>query len=274
MESPRLGAVAYGLQAGAVGMNRVCLGPCLALVITLLAAPAARAAVSPEGWLIQQSALCNPAIHAAEQRYHLPTGLLAAMARAESGRPITSMNDIRPWPWTIDADGEGLFLDSKTAAVAWMSLQGSRHKYVDVGCLQVDLKLHPRAFASLEQAFDPRANADYAARYLSGLYRNEAARNWNIAVGLYHSHLPSLAAAYRDQVAMLGERILRGVLAPVPLFVRAIRQGTLYVPSGRGKSTPIDVDRQPARTRRRLSACEIARILGPYLNGSAKRCAR
>ena len=27
------------------------------------------------------------------------------IAQAESGRPISSLAEIRPWPWTIDADG-------------------------------------------------------------------------------------------------------------------------------------------------------------------------
>jgi hypothetical protein len=181
------------------------------------------------------------------------------------------MNDIRPWPWTIDADGMGLFLDSKAAAVAWVVQQTSRHRYIDVGCMQVDLAMHPKAFASLEQAFDPMANADYAARYLSALYR-EAGGNWDVAVGLYHSHSPSLAAAYRDRVALAGARILHGVLEPVPLYVRAIRQGTLRVPLSSGGSTPINVNRQPAlRARHRFSSCQIAQILGPYLSGGGSR---
>jgi hypothetical protein len=134
--------------------------------------------------------------------------------------------------------------------------------------------MHPRAFASLEEAFDPATNADYAARYLSGLYRDEAGRNWNIAVGLYHSHTVTLAAAYRDRVALVGEQVIRGVLEPVPLYVRAIRQGTLRVALGTGRSTPINVHRQPsARPQPRPSACRIAQVLGSYLNGPASsRC--
>lgn len=240
---------------------------CVALIAISVQA---KAATDPQAWLIGQSALCAPAIHTAEQRYKIPDGLLAAIARAESGRPITGMTDIRAWPWTIDADGNGLFLDSKAAAVAWVSQQKARHHYIDVGCLQVDLTLHPQAFASLDQAFDPTANADYAARYLAELYHTEAGANWNIAVGLYHSHTLSLAAAYRDQVAMVGKNIARGVLDPVPLFVRAVRQGTLRIPLGGGRSTPINVNRQPVlRARRRFSSCQIARILGPYLNASS-----
>jgi hypothetical protein len=251
-----------------------------ALVMAMFVAPqrigaAQEQPVSPEGWVIEQSALCSSAIREAEQRHRLPSGLLDSIARAESGRPVRAMNDIRPWPWTINADGEGLFLDGKPAAVAWVQQQRPRHKYIDVGCLQVDLTLHPQAFASLQEAFDPTANADYAARFLSDLYHGEAGRNWNVAVGLYHSHTAILAAVYRDRVAMAGDRILRGVLEPVPLYARAIRQGTLRVPLSSGRSTPINVNRQPAsRSHHRLSPCQIAQVLGPYLNGSGSntRC--
>lgn len=252
----------------------------VALVAAMLVAPSTNGAaeeqpIPPEEWVIEQSALCTSAIREAEQRHRLPSGLLDAIARAESGRPVTAMNDIRAWPWTIDADGEGLFLDGKAAAVAWVQQQRPHHRYIDVGCLQVDLTLHPKAFASLQEAFDPTANADYAARFLSDLYHSEAGGNWNVAVGLYHSHTAILAGAYRDRVAMVGERILHGVLEPVPLYVRAIRQGTLRIPLSSGRSTPINVNRQPAsRSHHRLSPCQIAQILGPYLNGSGSntRC--
>ncbi len=246
----------------------------LVICVSDAASAAEQDAVSPESWELQQSALCSSAIRDAEQRYHLPSGLLTSIARVESGRPLTAMNDVRPWPWTIDADGDGLFLDSKAAAVAWVAQEVSHRRYIDVGCLQVDLTLHPRAFASFDEAFDPVANADYAARYLMSLYRDEAGHNWNVAVGLYHSHTASLAADYRDHIAMAGARILRGVLEPVPLYVRAIRQGTLRLPLGAGKSTPINVNRQPARSRHRFSTCQIERVLGSYLNTSASndRC--
>jgi len=223
-------------------------------------------------WMVEQSSLCTSAIHDAERNTRIPAGLLEAIAKAESGRTMTATDDVRSWPWTIDADGQDLFLDSKAAAIAWVSQERSRHKYIDVGCLQVDLAYHPEAFASLEEAFDPVANANYAARHLLGLYRGPAGRDWNVAVGLYHSHTAIMAAAYRDRVAMIGAEILRGVLAPVPLYVRTIREGTLRLPLASGKSTPINVNRQPAaRPHRRLSSCEIERILGSYLNSPSNR---
>jgi soluble lytic murein transglycosylase-like protein len=57
---------------------------------------------------------------------------------------------------------------------------------------------HPRAFASLEEAFDPRRNALYAARYLNALYGTY--KDWVQAAGAYHSETPSLAEPYRQQV--------------------------------------------------------------------------
>jgi len=225
-------------------------------------------------WLLEQSGFCTMAAQQAEQRYHLPRGLLIAIAKAESGRPVSSLADVRPWPWTIDADGTGLFLDSKPAAVAWVRTQISRHSFVDVGCMQVDLAYHADAFASLEQAFDPVANTDYAARLLLRLYLGEAGGSWDVAVGLYHSHTSLLAAMYRDRVATIGTDIERGTLTDVPLYMRAIRQGTLRLPLSGGRTALINVHRQPARrARHSYTVCQIEQILGPYLSGNARAAA-
>jgi Transglycosylase SLT domain len=232
--------------------------------------------VAVSDWEVQQSELCDAALRQAESRYHLPANLLQSIAKAESGRPITSLSDIRAWPWTIDADGTGLFLDSKAAAIAWMQQQARHHSFVDVGCMQVDLHYHPDAFASIEDAFDPTANVDYAARLLLDLYHGEAGGNWDVAVGLYHSQTPMLAAEYRDRVASIGAGVLHGVLRGVPLYVSAIRQGTLRLALGGGRVTLINVHRQPAaRSRHRYTACQIVELLGPYLNsrGRSGACA-
>jgi hypothetical protein len=200
--------------------------------------------------------------------------LLQSIARAESGLPGISSGAVRPWPWTVDADGSGLFFDSKTAAIAWVHDQASHHDFIDVGCMQVDLHFHPQAFASMDEAFDPDTNADYAARLLLALHNGEAGGSWDVAVGLYHSHSALLAAEYRDRVAMLGSDILHGTLKGVPLYVSAIRQGTLRLPLANGKTTSINVNRQPARrSRHPFTKCQIERILGPYLNDAGRSAA-
>jgi hypothetical protein len=96
--------------------------------------------------------------------------------------------------------------------------------------MQVDLHYHAHAFTSMDDALDPEMNADYAARLLLTLYGGETGGSCDVAVGLYHSHSALLAAEYRDRVAMLGSDILHGTLRGVPLYVRAIRQGTLRLP--------------------------------------------
>ncbi len=247
------------------------LAPVLVLILALLAPGLAAArdgtsAAPPPSWDEQQSALCTQAIAAAQTRHHLPAGLLGTMAKVESGRPINTLADIRPWPWTVDADGEGIFFESKQAAVVWTELALARGvPFIDVGCLQVDLQMHPHAFASLAQAFDPAANADYAARYLTEL-RAEADGNWYAAVGLYHSHTPELAAGYRQQVADMGAGIVTGRGGPAPLYVRAMRQGTLRLRLVGGGVQVINTHRQPTlRRHQRLSACQVATIMRPLL---------
>jgi hypothetical protein len=236
-----------------------------------LAAPAAAAAPAAD-WQATQSNQCRTAIAAAESKYHLPPNLLDSIAKVESGRPIAPLGQVQPWPWTIDADGQALFLDSKAAAVAWARqglLRGVR--FMDIGCMQVDWQLHPNAFKSLDQAFDPAANADYAARYLRSLYA-EAHGDWNVAVGWYHSHTVDLAEDYRNRVALVGAGILTGIGGPEPLFQRAIRQGSLRMAMVGGGVLTINVHRQPRRFARPMSRCRVARELAPLLASRVRGC--
>jgi hypothetical protein len=237
------------------------------------AAPVLAAAAPGPDWQSNQSAMCRTAIAAAESKYQLPTNLLGTIAKVESGRPIAALGQVQPWPWTIDADGQGVFLDSRAAAVAW-ARQGLQRgvRFMDVGCMQVDWQLHPDAFGSLEQAFDPDANADYAARYLRSLYL-ESHGNWNVAVGWYHSHTVDLAEDYRDRVALVGAGILTGIGAPEPLFERAIRQGSLRMAMVGGGTLLINIHRQPrARAGKAPSRCRIARELAPLLSSRVRGC--
>ena len=152
--------------------------------------------------------------------------------------------------------------------------QAAQHTFVDVGCMQVDLHYHWGSFASIDDAFNPEMNADYAARLLLALHNGEAGGSWDVAVGLYYSHSSLLVAEYRDRVAMLGSDILHGTLGGVPLYVRAIRLATLRLPLADGKTTLISVNRQPARrSRHSFTKRQIEKILGPYLSNAARGAA-
>jgi hypothetical protein len=142
---------------------------------------------------------CEQAGRQAERAHDLPSGLLLAIGRVESGRWDAARGRVVPWPWAIDAGGNGTLLDTKEAAIAHTAaLRDAGTRNVDVGCYQINLASHPSAFTDLQQAFDPVANADYAARFLDQLHAHLG--NWNDAVAAYHSAQPDLGTPYRQAV--------------------------------------------------------------------------
>lgn len=145
------------------------------------------------------SQLCESAIYSAEHTLRLPVRLLGAIAEVESGRP-DSAGVIHPWPWTINAEGQGQYFASKQQAIdAVRTLQLRGVRSIDVGCMQVNLMHHPNAFASLDEAFDPTANAHYAGRFLNSLYGESG--SWLQAAAAYHSQTPAIGAPYQAMVA-------------------------------------------------------------------------
>src|ERR1700733_13380817 len=115
----------------------------------------------------EQGLLCRRAMQQAEIGSGLPQGLLEGIARVESGGVGPGTGRMHPWPWTIDAEGQGSFFPTKEEAIAFTrQLQARGVQSIDVGCLQVNLMHHPDAFGSLDEAFDPDANARYAVRFL------------------------------------------------------------------------------------------------------------
>ncbi len=185
-----------------------------------LATPAAAKPRAPAAR--DASTLCGAAIAAAQRGGTLPPRLLAAIGLVESGRRDPRSGVWAPWPWTIDAAGQPAFFDSKAEAVAAVrALQARGVQSIDVGCMQVNLAQHPRAFASLEQAFDPAANVRYAVQFLGALF--ERSKAWPTAAGLYHSATPGLGAAYQRRVMAAwpdGARFAAGatpITGPSPL---------------------------------------------------------
>jgi hypothetical protein len=156
---------------------------------------------------------CRAAIRAAEQAAAIPSQLMAAIGRVESGRREPD-GSVDPWPWSINAEGESHIFESKAAAIAAVrALQANGMRSIDVGCMQVNLQHHPTAFATLEQAFDPVANATYAARFLRQLHDQTGA--WPTATAWYHSATPELGDDYRRKVmAVLPEERKRADDAP------------------------------------------------------------
>jgi len=177
------------------------------IALGLLCGSAAAQPVDP--WSI-----CRPAIEQASQEAGIPPGMMAAIARVESGRREPLSGRVEPWPWAINAAGTGHYANSQAEAMILVQEYLARGvRSVDVGCMQINLMHHPLAFATLAEAFDPLANARYAARFLRQL---QAQVGWEAAIGRYHSATAERAQPYRERVlaAMAGRPMPSGNLAP------------------------------------------------------------
>ncbi len=143
--------------------------------------------------------VCQSAATAAERKLDLPPGLLLAIGRVESGRRDAGTGRVTAWPWSINANGAGRMFETPGEAVAETRVLRQRGiASIDVGCFQINLFHHPAAFATLEEAFDPQANAAYAARFLLDLRGRTG--SWEQAVAAYHSSTPERGEPYRDRV--------------------------------------------------------------------------
>lgn len=142
---------------------------------------------------------CTEAAAEAERAHAIPPGLLLAIGRVESGRYDPARNAVAPWPWSVNAGGQGWYFADLAAATAHVAkLQEGGVRSIDVGCFQINLMHHPGAFASAAEGFDPARNADYAARFLASLYAKTG--DWPAAAARYHSATPGFADAYRARV--------------------------------------------------------------------------
>ena len=178
----------------------------------------------PAAAILGPGAQCRAAIRAAERAAGIPNQLMAAIGRVESGRREPD-GSIDPWPWSINAEGTDHVYETKAEAVAAVrTLQSQGMRSIDVGCMQVNLLHHPDAFANLDQAFDPVANANYAAKFLLQL-RDETG-TWPTATAWYHSATPELGAEYQRRVmAVLPEEQQRPDAAPGPLLASNYANG-------------------------------------------------
>jgi hypothetical protein len=157
----------------------------LVLAIFILSFKTAKATELPRG----NPSSCESALYHAEMKYRIVPGLLRAMSIVESG-----MN-----PYSINGDGQSYHPKTLSEAIALVHhLQKKGVHFIDVGCMQIDLYYHPQAFASLEEAFNPDYNVDYAAYYLADTYARQ--RNWMSAVAFYHAKTPYRQKAYIQSV--------------------------------------------------------------------------
>jgi len=165
------------------------------------------------------SQLCEIAAQRAARATGVPIAVLRAISLTETGRRRGGQTV--PWPWTVNMEGKGEWFADPASAQTYVDAHFRRGaRSFDVGCFQLNYKWHGKGFTSIEQMFDPEANALYAARFLADLYREMG--DWSRAAGAYHSRTPQYATRYRKQfdrfLARLGAGHLAGPDSPAASF--------------------------------------------------------
>lgn len=134
--------------------------------------------------------------------HHVPASILYAVCLQEAGRTLAG--DYHPWPWTVNIQGQGQYLNSAAEALAVVDEALSRTCRVDIGLCQIHWCAHSQVFTTPADALNPHINLHYAAKILRQEYDTSVAQgipSWWIAVGRYHH--PSntvLAQRYRNKV--------------------------------------------------------------------------
>lgn len=156
--------------------------------------------------------ICEGAALVASRESGVPLDVLRAISLTETGRRGAA--GFLPWPWTVNMEGAGKWFDSAEAALDYVNRNFARGaRSFDVGCFQLNYRWHGKAFASIEDMFDPVANARYAARFLRDLHTELG--DWTRAAGAYHSRTPKYATKYAARFDRIREGLGDQVL-PLP----------------------------------------------------------
>ena len=143
-------------------------------------------------------------------QHEIPVGLFYALALVESGKMIESVNRRRPWPWTLNIAGNGLYFENRWQA--WRALDQSLRAgqdSVDIGLMQVNWRFHQRRLGNSWLALDPMHNLSVAADILKDCYKKRG--DWWASVGCYHAPSDNpRATRYRARVVAIW-RALPGV---------------------------------------------------------------
>ncbi len=123
---------------------------------------------------------CEGEMRVAAAKYDIPLGVLYAVGLTESGHKESLQ------PLAMNIGGAPYFATSLDDAVRhFTDAQAKGIKLIDIGCMQINHYFHAEHFASLARMFEPHANVDYAARFLTTLRKQEG--SWTLAVARYHA---------------------------------------------------------------------------------------
>jgi Transglycosylase SLT domain len=198
--------------------------------------------------------VCESAAREAARQTGVPTAVLRAISLTETGRQ--SEGAFRPWPWTVNMEGKGVWFDSRGEAQSFVAQNYRRGaRSFDVGCFQLNYKWHGQAFSSVEQMFDPTENAVYAARYLRELFIEKG--NWIDAAGAYHSRTPKFANRYKKRFQKILARL--SGQAPAPEF--RLAAAPAESPDGRAPNLAVRLNTFPLLKGGAMRAASLGSLM-------------
>lgn len=155
---------------------------------------------------VAESLKCTRMFPYHEKKHNIPADTLHSIALKESGKSHSQHKIRVVWPWAVNVGGQSHYFDSKREAVLFVRKQMlSGKENIDVGCMQINLKHHPKAFVSLEHAFDPRMNVAYGAEFLKS--KHEQLGCWHKAIAHYHSATHALGFKYKQDVIKIASNM-------------------------------------------------------------------
>ncbi|MEP1930490.1 MAG: transglycosylase SLT domain-containing protein [Roseibium sp.] len=124
--------------------------------------------------------VCEREMMAAARKYRVPLGVLYAVGLTETGR----RNSL--YPYALNIEGKSVFPPSRKAAKGdIITARQLGKKLIDIGCMQINHHYHGKEFRSVDHMLEPRANVQYAARFLKELKSRQG--SWTMAVARYHA---------------------------------------------------------------------------------------
>lgn len=128
----------------------------------------------------------------AEIQNKIPKGLLAAIAKVESGHR----------EYAINVGGRAVYAGSLAKALSIAKSKiNSGVTNIDLGVMQLNYRWHGNQFASLEEMLTPEKNINYAAKLLKVLYDQHG--DWQKAIRHYHSANLKHSKKYSRKVSMV-----------------------------------------------------------------------
>lgn len=141
--------------------------------------------------------LCVEAAEASASRFDIPNIFMQAILLVESGKAVDGVHV--PWPWALNAEGEGHWHSTKREALTHVEeLVENGATSFDVGCAQLNYRYHGQHFDTVTAMVEPTANLHHAARFVREL--KDQTPCWGKAISRYHSRNAARGSRYLTAV--------------------------------------------------------------------------